>query len=639
MRYVFTFVIIVLYTGLRAQADGYDIAQAEKKESLQMKSLKNAGADDNCNIIYQRLELNVNPNINYISGKVTTYFIPANAISYIEFDLHDTLSVDSILFHGHPASFSHTADVIHIFFPGSVEARAVDSVSVYYQGTPSSAGFGSFVQSKHNGVPIIWTLSEPYGAKDWWPCKQGLQDKIDSLDVLVTTPDSFTVAGNGLLVEEIQVGNNKTYHWKHRYPIATYLVCLAVTNYAAYYHYVPFGNDTLPVLNYIYPEDSAVLRPQTELVVPMMQLYDSLFGLYPFSKEKYGQVEFGWNGGMEHQTMTFLGNFGFETIAHELAHHWFGDKVTCASWGDIWLNEGFAVYLSGLCYEHIAPIWWIPFKQSRIGGSVVEPSGALYCYDTSDVTHIFDGHLAYSKGAMVLHMLRWELGDSLFFAGIRSYLYDAANAYSFASTSDLKNHLSATSGHDLNDFFSQWVYGKGFPSYQITWVQDFSNHVNITLGQTQSDPSVAFFEMPVAIKLKSAMRDTTMVFTHTYSGQPFSFDLPFAADSLIFDPDFWLISTNNTIIRQSAYPLAVRVFPDPVTNVLQVNVESTNQQKATVRIFNDLGQIQLNTTCNLQAGGNLLNFDVSKFASGIYRVNVSGAIRNVTAAFVVVGAK
>ena len=635
MKLVIAILLALSNFGLYGQGNIYRMEPPDDKEVLQAKSLKSSGAQNNTDIIYQRLQLNINPNLYYISGEVTTYFIPAGAISSVEFDLTDSLSVDSVWYHQTKITFTHSGDVLHINFGGSIAEGAIDSVSVFYQGKPPNDGSGSFVQSKHDSIPIIWTLSEPYGARDWWPCKQNLQDKIDSLDVIITTPDSFRAASNGLLVEEIQAGNNKIYHWRHRYPIATYLVCFAVTNYASFYLYVPFGNDTLPVLNYLYPEDTTVLKSQTELVIPCMQLYDSLFGLYPFSKEKYGQVEFGWVGGMEHQTMTFMGNFGFETIAHELGHHWFGDKVTCASWGDIWLNEGFAVYLSGLCYEHISPEWWVPFKQSRIGGACADPSGALFCYDTADVSQIFSGHNVYAKGAMVLHMLRWKLGDSVFFAGLRSYLQDPSNAYAFASAANLKNHLENESGLNLDNFFNEWVYGRGYPSYQITWSQDFSNHVDLVLGQKQSDPSVAFFDMPVPIKFKSATRDTTLVFNHGVIGQNFSVDLSFADDSLIFDPDYWLISANNAITRQSPYNFEMKVYPNPVSNVLQLSVETARPQQAHIRIFNDLGQVQFNNTSMLMGGDNMLNLDVSKFASGVYRVIIEVPQQYSTGTFVI----
>ena len=165
-------------------------------------------------------------------------------------------------------------------------------MTVYYHGVPPDNGFGSFVQSTHKGTPVIWTLSEPYGASDWWPCKNSLTDKADSIDIFVTTPAEYKAASNGLLISSLPDGTGMVYHWKHRYPIATYLVCMAVTNYSRYIHKVPFGPDTLKVINYIYPEDSAAAYAQTANAVPMIQVYDSLFGIYPFQNEKYGHTQF-----------------------------------------------------------------------------------------------------------------------------------------------------------------------------------------------------------------------------------------------------------------------------------------------------------------------------------------------------------
>ena len=514
MKSVGILLLLLLSTSCFAQFAVKDIADLERKQYLNILRSDSAGALNNYNNIYQRLELQVNPAVDSIAGRVTTWFIPDSALSAIQFDLTDSLTVDSISWNGTWLNFSHSADVINAVFPATLADGYVDSVSVYYHGKPAVSGFGSFEQGKHgpDSVPIIWTLSEPYGAKDWWPCKQNLQDKIDSLDVLVTCPSQYRAASNGLLVEEIPSGNNVTYHWRHRYPIATYLVCMAVTNYFVYNDQVVFKGDTLPVVNYLYPESLANDTVQCKLAIPCMQLYDSLFGFYPFGKEKYGQVMFGMNGGMEHQTMTFMGNFDFDLVAHELAHHWFGDKVTCASWQDIWLNEGFAVYLNTLCYEYLNPPWFKISLSDNQGNAFRVLNGSVWCDDTTTVSRIFSGPLSYSKGAAVLHMLRWELGDSLFFGALRNYLNDTQRAYAFASTADLESHFEAESGRDLSGFFNNWIYGKGYPSYQLVWTQDFSNRVQLTINQTQTDPSVSFYDMPLPILFKNAYSDTTIIF-------------------------------------------------------------------------------------------------------------------------------
>lgn len=600
-----------------------------------VKSLS-SNAVSNTNIIYDRLEINVDPAVRYITGKVTTVFIPDSVISFIEFDLTDTLVADSIWYHGQPVSFSHSNDVLHVNVP-TLAAGVPDSVTIFYRGVPDSTGFGSFVCGKHgtDSVPIVWTLSEPYGARDWWPCKQDLTDKIDSIDIFITTPSAYKAASNGLLVEQITNGSSTTYHWKHRYPIATYLVCMAATNYQVFSNQVPFNGDTLSVLNYVYPEDYAVDSPQASLTVSFMQLYDSLFGQYPFSKEKYGQVEFNWKGGMEHQTMTFMYNYGFELVAHELAHHWFGDKVTCDSWHDIWLNEGFAVYLTTLCYRYLNPAWYMASKQGCITSGTDSAHGSVWCDDTTRVSRIFDSHLSYAKGAVVLHQLDWILGDSVFFGGLRSYLADTSNAYAFGATAGLQKHLEQASGVDLTNYFNQYVYGKGYPTFQLQWAQDFSKHVTITIGQTPTDVSIPFFQIPVPIQFKNAMVDTLMIFNPSSSGQTYSFDLPFFADTLILDPNLDILSNQNTVTRVATGNFICAVYPNPASGSIQLQLQTTQGGNTDLKIYNMEGQAIYACNETLEAGSNSWVVDISRFANGRYELHAGNGKQKATVSFVV----
>lgn len=615
-----------------------EIVETEKKHFLHLHKSTLGGATNNENITYQRLELKVDPNVKYIAGKVTTYFIPASSSNFIEFDLSDSLQVDSIVYHNTSILFSHTNDIIRANFPSVISASQTDSIAIYYRGIPSGSGFGSFVKGYHisgaDTVPIIWTLSEPFGAKDWWPCKQNLSDKTDSIDVLVTAPDSFKVASNGLLVEETINGNLKTTHWKHRYPIATYLVCFAVTNYATFNHYIPFNGDTLLMSVYSYPEHLSDAQEHIPDYTAFMQLYDTLFGAYPFYHEKYGIAEFGWGGGMEHQTMTFQSGYGFELTAHELAHHWFGDKLTCSTWSDIWLNEGFATYLSILCYEHIAPQWWHASRSGTRNSALQEPHGSVWCDDTTNVYRIFNGHLSYAKGAMVLQSLRFVLGDEIFFKSLRNCLSDVNLAYSFSTTAALQQHFETESGKDLSQFFSDWIYGKGFPAYQLTWSQSFENVITVMVDQTQSDPSVPFFDMPLPLFIKNGNRDTTVIIEHHFSGETFSFQLPFLADSLIFDPERWILSDTNTVVRLPAYDFSFFVYPNPVKEELQLRVESLQGGKAEVKIYNTIGQIVTSTAKEFTAGRNIIQLDVKNLLAGTYQINMNALGKKITSSFV-----
>jgi len=350
------------------------------------------------------------------------------------------------------------------------------------------------------------------------------------------------------LVSNTNTGGFSTYHWKHRYPITAYLVFFAIADYDIYTHAVPNnnGNGPFDVLNYVYKCNSTA-SSQTPITVDIMDLFINLFGPYPFDEEKYGHAQFGWGGGMEHQTMSSMGGFSHLLIAHELAHQWFGDQITCGSWAHIWLNEGFATYLEGMTYEHgLGPNTWQNWKQSKINHVTNQPGGSVFVTDSTIVSSIFSSRLSYSKGAMLLHMLRWKLGDDDFFTAISDYLNDPALSYGYAVTADLVYHLENVSGLDLTEFMDDWFYGEGYPTYLVEWNQNPSTLLmNIKLSQTPSIGS-GFFELPVPILVSdeagALADDTIFVLDNTYNGQIFTVDPGFEVDAVTFDPDRWLIA-------------------------------------------------------------------------------------------------
>lgn len=538
----------------------------------------------------------MDPAVRQISGNVTIYFKPLKpAFDSLVLDMNQALSADSVKYHNNKInSWNHVSDQLVTHFTNPLPQNLIDSITVFYHGVPPDDGFGTFEISTHNGTPVLWTLSEPYGASNWWPCKNGLTDKADSVDITIRTPDGYRTATNGILVSTSSQGGFKDYHWKHRYPIATYLVGVAVTNYSSFNQQVPFNGDTLKVVNYVYPEDSATAVAQLPVIVPMIQLYDTLFGIYPFQREKYGHAQFSWGGGMEHQTMTFVTNFQFELIAHELGHMWFGDKVTCGSWTDIWLNEGFATYLSGLCYEHLSPDLWVRFRQVRIKQITSLPGGSVYCPDTTDINRIFNSRLSYAKGAMILHQLRWIIGDSAFFTALDNYLNDFGLAYGFARTENLKAHLESSGGQDLTWYFNDWFTGEGYPQYLINWSQT-GDTLAFTVRQSQSSPTVSFFEMPVQIKLKNSLHDTLIRVSNTFNGQMFSVRLPFKADSLIFDPYYQIISGNNTVnaVAERDLKASLQVVPNPATDHVTFRMGGLNAgAHGSIRIYDDSGRMK-----------------------------------------------
>lgn len=605
-----------------SQTEFLKIVKGEKEAHAGKLIPSTLSATADYDVKYYNCFWNINPSVNYISGRVTMLFVPTQAaFTSLVMDLTNALNVDSIVYHNSSISYTHAADAITIPLPATLPVNVPDSITVYYKGVPGSTGFGSFIQDTHNGTPVIWTLSEPYGSSDWWPCKNGLTDKADSIDIAINTSSNYTAASNGVLVAETPNGANTIYQWKHRYPIATYLVCLAVTNYSKYSHFVPFAGDTLEVVNYIYPEDSATAASQTGVITSMIQLYDTLFGVYPFQNEKYGHAQFGWGGGMEHQTITFVTGFGFDLLAHELAHHWFGDKVTCGSWEDLWLNEGFATYLSGLCYEHLLPVYWMPFKQNEINYITSQPDGSVFCTDTLDINRLFDGRLTYVKGAMILHQLRWVIGDSAFYAGINNYLTDASCAYEFALTSDLKAHLEAASGQNLTWYFNDWYTGEGFPSYLIQWSQVGSS-VYVKVFQNQSHPSVPFFELPLPIQFSNGTQDTIVRIDHTSSGQNFILNIPFNVTSVTFDPELWIISNNNLIstsLNEYEIGKGLTVYPNPANEYINVQIDEPLSSNSLLTISDLTGKILVSEVIRDKEK----TVDLKNLAKGSYLLKLS----------------
>jgi len=508
----------------------------------------------NFDVTFYRCEWEIDPAISYIKGIVTPYFNITLPTDSIIFDLSDTLTVDSIVYHGSKISFATvTNDGLQINFPSTLPAGKKDSISIYYNGYPrQSPSHAGFYQSSHGAVPLIYTLSEPYGAKEWWPCKNGLDDKADSIEIVITNPDIYQASSNGLQINETIANSKKTSTWRHNYPIASYLVAIGITNYVVLKDTVMLGNGKiLDIIDYAYPEYKDLFNAQRSFTKYSLHLFGGLFGEYPFAKEKYGLTQFNANGGMEHQTNSFVLIPGGGLVIHETAHQWFGDKITCGKWEDIWLNEGFATYCQLLYNESIDPIYL--WQSLQFFGNFITsiPSGSVWVNDTTSFRRIFSSRLSYDKGSYLLHMLRWKLGDSVFFHGLRRYINDPSLQYNFAFTTDFKRNLELESGQDLTSFFQKWYYGEGYPTYTVNWTQDSNNLVFVKMDQVTSHPSVSFYDMPVPLEFHNSTNDTTIVFNNTKNGQTFLVNPGFRADTVIFDPHFWILSRNNSILKNS----------------------------------------------------------------------------------------
>lgn len=607
-----------------------NLSRVEEQKWKSILVQKNNGAQNNYDLTYQRCYWEIDPSKRYISGFVYCEFKPFTSnFKLLELDLSQELQIDSIRYHSQPVSYTlSTKDILQVELPQVISTSKPDSITVYYQGIPSlNHGAGAFVQSTHNNHPIVYTLSEPFGAKAWWPCKQDLSDKIDSIDIYVKTITGNKVASNGLLMDTNQLDGKTVFHWKSRYPIAAYLVAIGVTNYSTYSDYVPMQNDTLQVLNYVYPETIEETKESTKNIVDIIQFFDSLLIEYPFAKEKYGHAQFGAGGGMEHQTMSFMGAFYLSLMAHECAHQWFGDLVTCGSWEDIWLNEGFATYFEWLVTERYDKQGWLNGLPSVVENITSLPDGSVLCDDTLNASRIFNSRLSYAKGAFLLRMLRYKIGDSAFFSGLKNYLTDAKLKNAYAKTPQLIHHLQVSSGQNLNPFFDQWYYGQGFPSYTVQWNQTGSV-LSVTLTQSQSHASVGFFDMKVPIAFESANNDTLLYFENQFSGQSFTRSISFEATKAHFDPELRILSANNKVNNMKLLennPIELILYPNPGKQEIRIQGYPKGSILNSFTICDESGKIVFETKESTVIS-TTLSVSIETLVAGTYYVTLVSSL-------------
>jgi aminopeptidase N len=549
-------------------------------------------------------------------------------LSELVFDLNNNggkMMVDSVMYHGGRIACEHQDDLVRIPLAGALPLGEMDSVTIIYNGNPNASGLGAFVRKTHSGTPIVWTLSAPYGAADWFPCKNDVTDKVDSIDIFIKAPKGNLAASNGRLVsiEAVDEAWN-VHHWHHGYPMATYLICLAVTNYEAYSDwYVRNESERVEILNYVYPESLSSAQQKTPDAAVSMGFFERVFGVYPFSDEKYGHAQFGWGGGMEHQTMSFMNSFGYDLVAHELSHQWFGNMITCGSWHDIWLNEGFATYATALYEEEFYPAAWKSWKSSTIAHVTSNTKGSVYCVDTANTDKLYNERLVYNKGGLVLHTLRWVIGDEAFFQTMWNYTHDPALRYGSAITSDFIAHAEAASGKDLSEFFDVWVYKEGYPSYTFDVEQSDPQHATLLLWQQPSHESVACFKMPVPILFSGAERDTLIVFDNNALEQNFAFSPGFIIQSVTFDPDRWLICKQESLfvgveeLRVTRDEL--RVLPNPTSGMLWIDCTDALPCVCT-EIYDVTGKTVMFITSPLSGG--LGGADISHLPSGVYFLRI-----------------
>jgi len=629
------------------------IREMERSRFLRMEetflSKTTKASASNFDVSYYQIRLDIDPQKEQISGDVTTKaFSMVPNLEEIELDFWENMAIDSVLSEDTHLFYTRVGNRLIINLVETVEIGEIFTATVYYRGHPvNKGGFHPFTFEYHQGEPIISTLSEPFGSPTWWPCKDDPNDKADSVDIIITVPSPLVVASNGILANTTDHGDGtRTFFWKERYPISTYLVSLAISNYETYsdwYYYRSDGAsgeiDSMEVQFYVYPEDLRNAKRDFSVTVPMIEYYSSVFGEYPFIKEKYGMAEFPWWGAMEHQTCTSYGSVLIDgshrydwIIAHELAHQWFGDLITMKRWSHIWLNEGFATYAEALWEEQRrGKKSYLDYMKRRDSDGWYPTS--VFVYDSTSIKSLFD-RTVYDKGAWVLHMLRHVIGDSTFFLILKQYGVDFA--FGNATTEDFRFLCESYYGHDLEWFFNQWVYGRFRPIYRYSWNHSIEgDHHVITLKLSQAQTNTGLFKMPLDVTLTTATGDTTFVVWDSLKFQTFEFVLDEDVFNIEIDPEGWMLKTVDyrvDIVEESFSPKNFSLspnYPNPFNATTLIRYELPYQGVVLLDIYDISGRKVRRLINRSEAIGHYLvrwngRDEQGKFvSSGIYLFSLS----------------
>jgi hypothetical protein len=388
---------------------------------------------------------------------------------------------------------------------------------------------------------MVWSLSEPSGARYWWPCKDRPDDKAIVEEHWIVRPD-WIATGNGVLLGvDTVVDGKKRYRWRATHPLTTYLVSVAATDYVTYSEsYTSLTGSSVPIDYYVYAEDLDDAQISFSETASMLAFFAETFGEYPFVEDKYGMSAIPVGGAMEHSTNT---SYGYTLIngqntydfvnAHEIAHQWFGDSVSPQTWMDIWLNEGFASYSEALWFEHLSGFTALKdymglFYRDFYDGPVYDPN---QLFSTT----------VYNKGAWVLHMLRGVMGDDAFFQSLRGWYEDRFDGV--GNTAQFQANQETFHGGPLDWFFEQWVYGENRPAYEYGFSTadpgDGTYRTYVRIRQVQSNAGT--FTMPVRLVLQTAAGSEERTVWNDFAEQDFVLETTEPVSGLEFDPDNWIL--------------------------------------------------------------------------------------------------
>lgn len=584
---------------------------------------------------FYSIDIAMNNLVTDISGTGEIHGTANEALDSVLFELFETLIITDIRVNGTSTPFSRLSSSVKV--PVNITTGQPFIISIDYSGTPPNSASNPLGGSGMTnatvptwGNQITWSLSDPFYAYEWWPCKQSLTDKADSCSVKITVPSSCKAGSNGLLENVIDLGNGTTrYEWNHKYPIEYYLISVTVGEYVEYNVTANPTGSSGPVLiqNYIYDDPQVLTTYQNDLdeTVDFIELFADLFGPYPFQNEKYGHCMAPIPGGMEHQTMSTLGFFDKELTSHELSHQWWGNSTTYASWSDIWVSEGFASYSEYLMKENLYPTEAASHMNGVHASVKGGPHGSVWCLDSLNPARIFSGRLTYDKGAAIIHTFRFLMNDdNAFFQALHNIQNDFYGSTAYGL--DIRDYFSAASGIDLTDAFNEWYFGEGYPNYSTKW-NNMGNDVIVEISHTTSS-STPTFTNDLELKFaRSGMSDTTVRIAISSNLETVIIPNIINATELTHvDPNNWIINNAWSILFDSSLGAAgvselsandeYSIAPNPSNG--NFSITSSNNMINSVEIRDLKGRLIDSSTFK-----NMGTIDISKEENGYYILHIT----------------
>jgi aminopeptidase N len=585
----------------------------------------------------------------HLTGVVHVVFTSlVDSLNRVMLDLYDDLHVVRITTDGgQELSFQHQNGIIDILLDSPLDTGTSMAFAVTYEGSPQPTGYMGFdFTQTRAGNPVLATLSEPYFARSWWPCKDLPDDKA-TVTLVAFAPTGMSVQSNGELLLQSPVAGGAYYTWQENYPISTYNVSLAIAAYESWTeNYVSsYDNRTMELQYHVFPEDRAAAEVDFQNTAAIMDTYESLFGEYPFLDDKYGMAEFVWDGAMEHQTMTSYGDFFLtgdrfyeRIVGHEMAHQWFGNLLTVKDWREIWLHEGFATYAEALWLEardgEAAYHAYMDKHDNDCCGfyGAISPPSKLF----NDTT--------YFKGAWFLHMLRKLIGDSAFFETLRGLTSDPSLRYGNFTTADVEAAFSQHSGIDLGWFFDQWVYRPGRPTLGLTWQPDTGDPQRVQIQVTQYQDGDLYY-LPIPVRVKTANDSVDLKLWLTGRSSTTSYRMAEPVTEVQLDPDHWVlyfpIGDNATAAPVvSSGPRLLPNQPNPFNPSTLLRFELPTPASVSLRILDSRGRVvDVLRPGSLGAGPHSIRWMARDrrgvpVSSGVYRVQLEAdgltSVRSIT---------